>query len=184
MVQQIPVGKGITLGRGVYKLLQKVDSFQDQIAGIKTDLRDLGDRLEEQLQVYTIQPPSKNVPLLCSEAFPLLQILNSLERLTLDMDKTPKQHEAQFRQCQKDLKEKCSSILTNKPQDWQSDFAAVCLPFKEELTSATGMQERVQRYQQIGQLRLKCLEFDWGMEATATPNTIEPSSQEEHNVVS
>lgn len=175
MVQPTPMRKGMTLGRSVYELLLKVDRFENQIAGIKTDLHDLGDRLEEQLKVHVSQPPPSNdIPLPHPEAFPCLRILNSLVDLVLDQ--TPDRHTEELKKLQKALKEKClSSFAADQQQDWQSDCDAICQPFKaKDLTSEAGVQERAQRYQQIEQLRLRILNFEWGAETQ--PPALPPSS--------
>jgi len=175
MVQPTPMRKGMTLGRSVYELLLKVDRFENQIAGIKTDLHDLGDRLEEQLKVYVSQPTTSNdIPLPHPEAFPCLRILNSLVDLVLDQ--TPDRHTEELKKLQKALKEKClTSFAADQQQDWQSDCDAICQPFKaKDLTSEAGVQERAQRYQQIEQLRLRILNFEWGAETQ--PPALPPSS--------
>ena len=175
MVQQSSTLKGMTLGRGVFELLLKMGRFEDQITTLRADLRTLGDRLEEQLKVYVSQPTTSNdIPLPHPEAFPCLRILNSLVDLVLDQ--TPDRHTEELKKLQKALKEKClTSFAADQQQDWQSDCDAICQPFKaKDLTSEAGVQERAQRYQQIEQLRLRILNFEWGVETQ--PPALPPSS--------
>lgn len=173
MVQKAPAArKGMTLGRGIYELLQRMGSFQQELTTLKTDLRQLGDRLQTQIAEgfsQTNPPAPADIPEPQLEAFSCLRILNRLEDLTLD--KTPKQHETQFGQCLKAFEEACLSKLpANSQTEWHSAFIAVCLPFTtDDLTSSAGIQERQQRHQAIMQLRLKVL-HQWSTpESAANP---------------
>jgi len=190
MVQKAPAArKGMTLGKGISELLRRTGGFQQELTTLKTDLRELGDRLQTQIAegFSQISPPAPPVPADIPKpqlaAFSWLRILNRLEDLTLD--KTPKRHEAQFEQCLKAFEEACLSTLPADSQtEWHSAFMAVCLPFTtDDLTSPAGLQERQQRHQAIMQLRLKVL-HQWGIPesaatvsaatvsaATATPNS-------------